>query len=204
MAGAMKHNDPLFDNRQFWDRRYAEDPSLGSGIGSRGENLLHKRRIIEGFLQKTAPGSVLDVGCGDHEVFRGIADLPAYVGLDVSGVAVARNRQMFPGRRFECIDFVHCADLEALRADVVLCTEVLIHQHRREQFDGLLKNIVAAARVGGLVSGYMFDPRPAIASDIIAWHEPITDALMRSGAEAVTVAARSLETDCLAFVSFSK
>jgi SAM-dependent methyltransferase len=200
----MKHNDPLFDNRQFWDRRYAEDPSLGSGIGSRGENLLHKRRIIEGFLQKTAPGSVLDVGCGDHEVLRGVADLPAYVGLDVSGVAVARNRQMFPGRRFECIDFVHCTNLEALRADVVLCTEVLIHQHRREEFDGLVKNIVAVARVGGLVSGYLFDPRPAIASDIIAWHEPITDALMRSGAEAVTVAARSLETDCLAFVSFSK
>jgi SAM-dependent methyltransferase len=199
----MKQNNPLFDNREFWDRRYADDPSLGSGIGSRGENLLHKRKIVADFLRTVAPATVLDVGCGDHEMLRGIAHLPSYVGLDVSGVVVDRNRRMFPERRFECLDFVNCTTLDTLRADVVLCTEVLIHQHRREQFDGLLKNIVAAALRGGLVSGYIFDPRPAIASDIIAWHEPITDALMRSGAGAVTVEARSLETDCLAFVSFS-
>jgi hypothetical protein len=67
--------------------------------------------------------------------------------------------------RFECLD---CAIAQAVRADVVLCLEVLIHQHRREQFDGLVKNIVAAAVKGGLVSGYMFDPRPAVSSDIIA------------------------------------
>lgn len=198
----MKDNNPLFDNREFWDRRYADNPALGSGIGSRGDNLLHKKRVIETFLGRVAPGSVLDVGCGDHEVLRGVMRLPGYVGLDVSGVVVARNRQMFPQRRFECVDFVACSDLEPLRADAVLCTEVLIHQHRREQFDGLLKNIVAAAVKGGLVSGYMFDPRPTIASDIIAWHEPITDALLRSGARSVSVEARSLETDCLAFVSF--
>jgi 2-polyprenyl-3-methyl-5-hydroxy-6-metoxy-1,4-benzoquinol methylase len=200
----MKDNNPLFDNRDFWDRRYADNPALGSGIGSRGENLLHKKKIIEHFLERVAATSVLDVGCGDHEVLRTVASLPGYLGLDVSGVVVARNRQMFPRRRFECIDFVACSDLEPLRADVVLCTEVLIHQHRHEQFNGLLKNIVAAAVKGGLVSGYMFDPRPTIASDIIAWHEPITDALLRAGAKSVTVEARSLETDCLAFVSFSR
>jgi SAM-dependent methyltransferase len=198
----MKDNDPLFDNREFWDRRYAENPALGSGIGSRGENLLHKKKIVEDFLARVAPRSILDVGCGDHEVLCAVACLPDYLGLDVSGVVVARNRQMFPQRRFESLDFVVCSDLESLRADAVLCTEVLIHQHRREQFDGLLKNIVACAVKGGLVSGYMFDPRPAIASDIIAWHEPITDALLRSGAKSASVEARSLETDCLAFVSF--
>ena len=200
----MKDNDPLFDNREFWDRRYADNPALGSGIGSRGENLLHKRKIIEDFLGKVAPRTILDVGCGDHEVLRTVVSLPGYLGLDVSGVVVARNRQLFPHRRFECLDFIDCTGLEALRADVVLCTEVLIHQHRREQFDGLLRNIVAAAAAGGLVSGYMFDPRAVIPSDIIAWHEPITDALMHNGAKAVTVESRSLETDCLAFVSFSK
>jgi 2-polyprenyl-3-methyl-5-hydroxy-6-metoxy-1,4-benzoquinol methylase len=200
----MKYNNLLFDNQEFWNRRYTDNPLLGSGIGSRGDNLVHKKRVIERFLEKVAPGTVLDVGCGDHEVFREVARLPGYVGLDVSNVAVARNREMFPNRRFECLDFVDCTTLDALRADVVLCMEVLIHQHRREQFDGLLRNIVAAAVKGGLMSGYMFDPRPAIASDIIAWHEPVTDALMRHGAQAVTVEARSLETDCLAYVSFSK
>jgi SAM-dependent methyltransferase len=200
----MMKNNQLFDNREFWNRRYADDPTLGSGIGSRGANLLHKKKVIEEFLQKAAPATVLDVGCGDHEVLRQVSELPGYIGLDVSEVVVARNRRLFPQRRFECLDFVHCATPEEFRADVVLCMEVLIHQHRREQFDGLLRNIVTAAVRGGLVSGYMFDPRPAIRSDIIAWHEPITDALVRNGASTVTVAARSLETDCLAFVSFSR
>jgi SAM-dependent methyltransferase len=200
----VKDNDPLFDNREFWDRRYGENPALGSGIGSRGDNLRHKRRIIESFLERAAPATVLDVGCGDHEVLREVAHLPGYVGLDVSGVVVARNRQLFAHRRFECLDFAACNSADTLRADVVLCMEVLIHQHRREQFERLLGNLVAAATKGGLVSGYMFDPRPEIASDIIAWHEPITDALLRSGAASVTLEARSLETDCLAFVSFTR
>lgn len=200
----MRRNNPLFDNREFWDRRYADNPSLGSGVGSRGENLLHKRKIIEGFLRRAAPASVLDVGCGDHEVLRNVATLPGYLGLDVSGVAVDRNRRAFPHRRFECLDFTACPSGEAMQADVVLCMEVLIHQHRREQFDRLLANVVAAAAKGGLVSGYMFDPRPEVSSDIIAWHEPITDALTRLGASLVQIEARSLEADCLAFVSFSK
>ena len=198
----MRQNNPLFDNREFWDRRYADNPSLGSGVGSRGENLLHKRQIIEAFLEKIVPSSVLDVGCGDHEVLRQVTPLPGYVGLDVSGVAIDRNRRLFPHRRFECLDFAACTTPGVLRADVVLCMEVLIHQHRREQFERLLQNIVAAGAKGGLVSGYMFDPRPKISSDIIAWHEPVTDALTRLGARLVRVEGRSLETDCLAFVSF--
>jgi SAM-dependent methyltransferase len=199
----MSCNDPLFDNRVFWDRRYTSNPSLGSGVGSRGDNLLHKRQIIERLLGRLVPSTVLDVGCGDHEVLRDLANLPGYLGLDVSEVVVGRNRQLFPHRRFECIDFLSCTNLTALRSDVVLCTEVLIHQHRREQYDRFVGNLVAAALKGGLVSGYMFDPRPGICSEIIAWHEPIMESLARAGARSVALEARSLETDCLAFVSFA-
>ena len=145
----------------------------------------------------------MDVGCGDHEVLRGIPDLPNYVGIDVSRVIIDRNRQLFPHRRFECVDFLDYARLAGQRSDVVLCLEVLIHQHRREQYDGFVANLVATARQGGLVSGYVADPRPAISSKIIAWHEPVTESLMRAGAKTATVEARSLETDCLAFVSFA-
>jgi SAM-dependent methyltransferase len=198
----MSRNNPDFDNGAYWDRRYKENPSLGSGIGSRGQNLLHKRKVIESFLQATAPKSVLDIGCGDHEVFRSIEYLPGYTGIDVSTVAINNNIRNFPNRRFECLDFVSCTDVQRLRSDVILCLEVLIHQHRWELYDGLVKNLVASASRGGLVSAYMFDPRPDISSDIIAWHEPITDTLYRAGAKSAVVEARSLESDCLAFVSF--
>jgi len=198
----MSRNNPDFDNGIYWDRRYKDNPLLGSGVGSRGENLLHKRNIIESFLQATMPETILDVGCGDHEVLRYIDHLPGYTGVDISAVAVGDNIRRFPNRRFECLDFVSCAAAQRLRSDVVLCLEVLIHQHRREAYYGLVKNLVASAAKGGLVSAYMFDPRPDISSDIIAWHEPITGTLYRAGAKSVVVEARSLESDCLAFVSF--
>jgi hypothetical protein len=90
-----------------------------------------------------------------------------------------------------------------VRSDVVLCMEVLIHQHCRESYDVFVRNLVAAAsRGGGMVSGYLFDPRPTISSDIVAWHEPVTNTLQRAGAKSVVIEARSLESDCLAFVSF--
>jgi 2-polyprenyl-3-methyl-5-hydroxy-6-metoxy-1,4-benzoquinol methylase len=197
-------NNLDFDNSAFWDRRYADDPSLGSGVGSRGENLLHKRKIIESFLRNAAPETILDVGCGDHEVLRGVEHLPGYLGVDVSAVAVSRNQRLFPHLRFKQLDFVSCADVQTLRSDVVLCLEVLIHQHRREDYDAFIRNLVAATAKRGLVSGYMFDPRPEISSGIIAFHEPIMDALTRAGAKRVRVDARSLESDCLAFVSFER
>lgn len=198
----MSENNPDFDNSAYWDRRYKENPTLGSGIGSRGENLLHKRRIIEAFLQATTPQTVLDVGCGDHEVLKDVEYLPGYTGVDVSAVAVEINTKRFPHRQFKRLDFTNPDGVQAMKSDVVLCMEVLIHQHDRDAYDMFVRNLVASASTGGLVSGYLFDPRPTLSSDIIAWHEPITDTLHRAGAKSVVIEARSLESDCLAFVSF--
>jgi cyclopropane fatty-acyl-phospholipid synthase-like methyltransferase len=198
----MSGNNPDFNNSAFWDRRYTENPALGSGVGSRAENLLHKRRIIETFLHAATPQTVLDVGCGDHEVLRDLEYLPGYTGIDVSAVAVEMNNKRFPHRQFKRLDFTDLASIQEVRSDVVLCMEVLIHQHCRESYDVFVRNLVAAASRGGLVSGYLFDPRPAISSDIIAWHEPVTNSLQRAGAKSVVIEARSLESDCLAFVSF--
>ena len=35
-----------FDNRSFWDYRYASHPELGSGVGSRGDMLQHRRELL--------------------------------------------------------------------------------------------------------------------------------------------------------------
>jgi SAM-dependent methyltransferase len=198
----VRENDSSFDNSVFWDRRYTENPELGSGVGSRGENLLHKRQIIETFLRSVEPKTVLDVGCGDHEVLKDMEYLPGYTGIDVSAVAVEMSAERFPHRNFICLDFAKLENIQQVRSDAVLCMEVLIHQHLREEYGAFVVNLVAAAAGGGLVSGYLFDPRPTISSEIIAWHEPITETLKMAGAKNITVEARSLESDCWAFVSF--
>jgi hypothetical protein len=135
-------------------------------------------------------------------VLKDIVDLPGYIGVDVSVVAVENNKTQFPYRRFECMDFVFCTDVTNLRSDVTLCLEVLIHQHTWEAYCKLVRNLVDATAGNGLISGYTTDPRPAIASEIIAWHEPITETLRHAGASSVTIEAKSLESDSLAFVSF--
>ena len=87
-SGSYMHEQRLgnnnhFDNRDFWNRRYLENPSLGSGIGSRGANMLHKRDIISRFLHSIQPRSMLDVGCGDHEVLSALPFTGRYTGLNL-------------------------------------------------------------------------------------------------------------------------
>jgi 2-polyprenyl-3-methyl-5-hydroxy-6-metoxy-1,4-benzoquinol methylase len=199
----MEQNDVEFDNGDFWDRRYRDDPELGSGIGSRGANLLYKQAIVRAFIEKIRPESILDVGCGDHETLRAFHDLPGYLGLDVSAIVVAQNRVKFPGRAFVHRDFAaqpSCGE----SADAVLCLEVLIHQHQPDTYERMVRNLVAAAREGGLVSGYVVNPRPQVRSAIIAWHEPLAETLEKAGARNVEVVGRSLEADCLGFVTFDR
>jgi hypothetical protein len=86
-------------------------------------------------------------------------------GVDVSAVAVEMNNKRFPHRQFKRLDFTNLASIQEVRSDVVLCMEVLIHQHCRESY------------------------------------EPVTNTLQRAGAKSVVIEARSLESDCLAFVS---
>lgn len=195
-------NNEAFDNEAFWNRRYRDNPELGSGVGSRGQNLLHKRSVISAFLDETSPASVLDVGCGDFEVLKGVGMTANYLGLDISPAIVETNRKRFLGKSFDCVNFLAVEDIDMYKADVVLCFEVLIHQHAFEDYIGLLLNIVRATSHQGLISGYVSDPRPSIKSDIIAWHEPLLDSLARVGARDTKIRTRSLEADSLAFVSF--
>jgi SAM-dependent methyltransferase len=197
-------NDPEFDNRTFWDNRYTTNISLGSGIGSRGENMQMKRALVSEYLAEMKPQSILDVGCGDFEVLSGIDLNAAYHGLDVSSVVVERNQNMFPGKTFEIVDFAVLDDVEAYTADVVLNFEVLIHQHTYDDYFRLLRNIVHAARKGGFISGYVHDPRPHLRSAIISWHEPLTETLEKLGAKKIKIRARSPETDAMCFVSFER
>jgi SAM-dependent methyltransferase len=200
--GNQDTNNEMFDNALFWNHRYERDPALGSGIGSRGQNLLHKRATVSAFLNQVKPKEVLDVGCGDCEVLSGMELAASYLGVDISSSIIARNERRFADKAFACLDFAALVDVHKYRADTVLCFEVLIHQHRWDEYVRLVANLVAATRKRGLISGYVSNPRPAISSEIIAWHEPLVNSLHRAGAVDIQVLALSLENPCLGFLSF--
>ena len=98
--------------------------------------MLHKRDIISRFLHSIQPRSMLDVGCGDHEVLSALPFTGRYTGLDISEIIIDVNSRKFPEKSFRQADFVLISefDLGELVSDAVLCLEVLIHQHASESY----------------------------------------------------------------------
>lgn len=144
------------DNKAFWDDRYAREPWLGSGPGSRGVAAHYKADLLRRVLAANPIRSIVDIGCGDL-CWLGIeAPFPEwmagtdYLGIDISEVVVARNVETHPQGRFLVHDIAQ-APLDA-RADLVVCFDVLLHQIERPIFDAALSNLLACVRRHALFS----------------------------------------------------
>jgi SAM-dependent methyltransferase len=193
-APSVRAGQAAFDNESFWDERYATNPALGSGIGSRGEIAQRKLELLRTIVDELGPSTILDVGCGDLEVVRHLfADgnrqptSDGYTGVDISSVVLERNARILPAATFLHGDFVTLARERELHADLVLCLDVLIHQHDADHYEQFVAQLVRATRGLGVVAAYDAPPGPANSSAITAWHGPITELLLRVGARDVEV-----------------
>lgn len=161
-----------FDNRSFWNHRYAHHGSLGSGLGSRGDVLQLKRRILGELIAANPESSVLDWGCGDLEVSR---ELPCrdYTGVDISVEALRIGEGKRPDWRF--MTPVQFDAEDGMRRDLVLCLDVLIHQPTYAQYMELTTKLVQMARRGALLAG--FERNPDTSSHITYFYEPLGETL---------------------------
>jgi hypothetical protein len=166
-----------FDNTLFWNNRYACFPELGSGIGSRGDTLAYKKKLLSEVLAAHKNKTVLEIGCGDLETSRDL-DLDHYVGADLSATALEIARQKRPDWQF--VLGTIGASPELVEADVVMCLDVLIHQKRVDDYRSLVAALAKGAKQGLVVSGY--DAPPTFVSNIIAYHEPLSQTLRDLGA----------------------
>lgn len=181
-----------FDNRRFWNRRYAADPELGSGPGSRRENLALKNALIRDAIEKYGIESILDIGCGDIAILEGL-QIGSYTGIDISDLIVERNKKLRPEWRFLQSNVADPA-VEVPSADLVLCLDVLIHQKSRSAYEQILRCAITAARRLVLVSGYD-TPDPGWN---VFFHEPLTRSVSRIQPSArVTHVAAYRGTDLL-------
>ena len=161
-----------FDNRSFWNHRYAHHPDLGSGLGSRGETLEMKRGLLARLVDASPSMTVLDWGCGDLETTR-LLECADYTGVDLSVEALRIARGKRPDWRFATPDEFYG---EPSR-DLVLCLDVLIHQPTRQDYLVLIERLVASARRGLVIAGY--DRPPGLGSHITYFHEPLAETLAR-------------------------
>jgi 2-polyprenyl-3-methyl-5-hydroxy-6-metoxy-1,4-benzoquinol methylase len=162
-----------FDNELFWSMRYELFPSLGSGVGSRGDTLLIKQNLLACALDGITHKRVFDIGCGDLELTK-VFDFQDYTGYDLSEEALKIAKNCRPEW-----SFVHGSiyDHPNEYADVVICLDVLIHQKTLAEYLKLIKALTNAAKERLIISGYEGPPSEAYLSDICGYHEPLTKSL---------------------------
>jgi 2-polyprenyl-3-methyl-5-hydroxy-6-metoxy-1,4-benzoquinol methylase len=128
-----------FDNENFWNSRYRNNPELGSGPGSRGEISFIKKKIINDLISSNEVESVLDYGCGDLFCVNPMAT-QTYIGVDISDVVLKMNRDKFPERTF-----IRPEELTQRKFDLVICQDVLIHQDTEDKFFNLFNRCLESA-----------------------------------------------------------
>lgn len=180
---SAQHSPQGFDNKEFWERRYTTDLKLGSGAGSRGEFAEYKRELLRQVIEEFHPQSILDVGCGDIEVTRDLPFSGEYTGIDLSPSIVARNRALQPAWHFIADDFLDLVRREPLEADLVICFDVLIHQHEYETYRTFVRELVNAARKVAIINGFESPRNGRVRSKNCAYHEPLTQTLTELGEE---------------------
>ncbi len=163
-----------FNNKLFWDYRYAYYPKLGSGIGSRGKYLNTKQKMLKlAGIEKAE--SILDVGCGDGEVLSPFK-LNKYTGIDISEEAIKLNQAKRPDDLFLLFP-----DKEAAPdSDLVICLDVLLHQDTPKEYLDIIDYITRKTKKCLLVSGYGSE-KASDNSSMCHYYENLRSSLERTG-----------------------
>lgn len=171
------------NNETFWESRYVANPERGSGIGSRGTFRDRKGACMQSIVSELSPGSILDVGCGDRTIWDEVLlpDNCHYVGVDISHHLVAKLRQRWPELTFLDGDFIRLSADKQFPSDLVVCLDVLIHQHDYREYRRLVEALWRSTRKTLIVAGYEKAPGGGDASAITAWHEPLSSTMSSVG-----------------------
>ena len=175
-----------FNNRIFWDFRYAFNASLGAGIGSRGVVLAAKRDILQRLINAGNYKVILDIGCGDIETTCKLSGCFNYIGIDTSSEALKIAKEKRPDWKFyECSQFI--SEIRDECCNLSICIDVLIHQPTKADYDAIVKLMCSVTNNTLIVAAY--DEQPAFTSSITYYYEPISTSLKKSGlfAEVFTV-----------------
>ena len=122
---------------------------MDSGSGSYGELARFKAEVLNEFVRDNSVASVVELGCGDGNQL-GLAQYPAYLGLDVSSAAIDLCRARFAGDRaksFLLYDPVRTVNMERfLAADIAISLDVIYHLLEDEVYASYLQLLFSLGR----------------------------------------------------------
>ena len=94
-----------------------------------GQLVVQRKRMLRVALTNFEPrAQVLDAGCGNGVFTAFLSELGFDAkGIDISGTAIGKARQRYPGIRFEVASLEDGLPFKNEEFDVIWCTEVLEH-----------------------------------------------------------------------------
>jgi len=167
----QSRND-LFLNSIFFGARYELFPQLGSGIGSRGNDLSYKQHLLRTLVNDPQP-TVLDVGFGDLEVSHCLPTVD-YLGIETTSACIDMAKKLRPDWEYIIGDI---RKMQFSKRDIVICLDVLIHQPTYDLYLQLSKYLCDLAVDTVIVGAY--DCEPAYTSSITFYYEPISVTLKK-------------------------
>jgi 2-polyprenyl-3-methyl-5-hydroxy-6-metoxy-1,4-benzoquinol methylase len=174
--GLLKARSVEFDNQLFWNARYTIYPGLGSGLGSRGDSLKYKQKVIQQIIKLHSCKKVLDICSGDGEVMKDISSNLRLLAFDVSECSKKLYLQNNPNAEWTLLDITK--DKPSEEGDLNICLDSLIHLSQKTQYEASVRNICEL--VGPvLVSG--FNEAPSEFGPMTYFHESLADTIHRFG-----------------------
>jgi len=148
----------------YWNTRYQQGKS--SGAGSIG--LLGAWKYTQ--LTELVPIDttfILDYGCGDLSFWETNQGLPPYyVGYDASAVIIQKNKSKYPTKNF-------ITTKPLIRADVVVCFDVLFHIMTEQSFITILHELTHLAREYLLIYTWKINPLAPRIKDNYQYFRPL-------------------------------
>lgn len=129
----------------YWETRYAAEGN--SGAGSYGPTAEFKAQVLNTFVDEHAIQTVIEFGSGDGNQVS-LANYPTYVGLDVSPTAIRLCQQRFADdttKSFIAYDPSAFVNNGALRADLALSLDVLMHLVEDNVFETYMRHLFQAS-----------------------------------------------------------
>lgn len=127
-----------FSSQNYWETRYKNGGT--SGLGSQGDLLEFKAKVINDFITSMGICSVIDLGCGDGQLTAKII-CDVYMGYDVSPTALSKcRRACLPGKHFYMLD-----QYKGEAADMAMSMDVIFHLVEDEVFHQYMRTLFFAA-----------------------------------------------------------
>jgi 2-polyprenyl-3-methyl-5-hydroxy-6-metoxy-1,4-benzoquinol methylase len=146
-----KFVEGLTHARGYWDRRYKQGGTSGSG--SKGKEREWRWNVIQEYIQNI--NEVVDVGCGDLSFWEG-KTCDDYTGIDISEKIIIKNRMKRPDWDF----IIASADefIEGLMKECVFCIGVLFHVMDDEIYKHIIINLCKYSKKYIVVYSWITNP----------------------------------------------